>query len=122
MRGARTVVTLTLTALVAGVIAYAFILRGAGPGEAVRVEGQRVIVENRTGLAWRGVSVTINAYYRATAETLEPGGRLETPVANLQTGLGQRFNPAREHVTRVEVRATDASGAPVVIDWNEKGK
>ena len=36
------------------------------------------------------------------------------------TGLGQRFNTARERVTSVEVRATDATGKPVALDWDEK--
>jgi hypothetical protein len=36
------------------------------------------------------------------------------------TGLGRRFDVSAEHVTRVEVRATDAAGAPVAVDWDEK--
>ena len=47
-------------------------------------------------------------------------GRLEAPLASFETGFGQRFNTAREHVARVEVRATDASGKPVALDWDEK--
>jgi hypothetical protein len=119
--GARTVVTLTLTALPGAVIA--FVLRGhqtAGP--PIRIDGARVVVENRTGKVWKDVNVTINAYYRVRTPSPDPGGRLETPVTGLETGLGQRFNPAREHVTHVEVRATDASGASVTIDWDENGK
>jgi hypothetical protein len=120
MRGARTVVTLTLTALVATAIAFFLRSGGGSAAEPIRVEGARVVVENHTGQAWSGVSVTINAYYRVRTPSIDPGGRLETPLANLETGLGQRFNPAREKVTRVEVRATDASGKPVAIDWDEK--
>ena len=117
---ARTVVTLSLTALVA--TAIAFVLRsGGGPrGEPIRVEGARIVVENQSAHAWSGVNVTINAYYRVRTPSIDPGGRLETPLANLETGLGQRFNPARERVTHVEVRATDASGKPVAIDWDDK--
>jgi hypothetical protein len=120
----RTVVTLALTALVAGVIAVALSSHWSGPpaGAPIRVEGQRVIVENRTAQEWQGVSVTINAYYRATKPAVEPGGRLELPLANLETWLGHRFDVAREHVSRVEVRATDASGKPVSIDWGETGR
>jgi len=116
----RTLVTLTLTALVAGAIAFAMRSGSHAPFAPIRIEGQRLVVENRTGQAWHGVNVTINAYYRATAQTIDPGGRLEAPLANLETGLGHRFNPAREHVMRVEVRATDASGQPVSFDWDEK--
>jgi hypothetical protein len=120
MRGARTVVTLTLTALVATVIAFVMRSGRGAQEDPIRIEGTRVVVENQTRQAWRDVNVTINAYYRVRAPSLDPGGRLETPLANLETGLGQRFNPAREHVMRVEVRATDTSGKPVAIDWDEK--
>jgi hypothetical protein len=34
--------------------------------------------------------------------------------------LGQRFNTARETVRHVEVRATDAAGKPVALDWDDK--
>jgi len=120
----RTVVTLTLTAVVAGVIAVALRSHWSGPPARapILVEGQRVVVENQTAREWRGVSVTINAYYRATKPAIEPGGRLELPLANLETWLGHRFDVGREHVSRVEVRATDASGKPVSIDWGETGR
>jgi len=120
MRGVRTVVTLSLTAIVAAGIAWWLGSGGRSAGEPIRLEGARVVVENQTGQEWRDVNVTINAYYRVRAQSIDAGGRLETPVVNLETGLGQRFNPAREHVMRVEVRATDASGKPVALDWDEK--
>jgi hypothetical protein len=47
------------------------------------------------------------------------GGRLEAPLSGFMTGLGQRFNTMKEHISRVEVRATDASGNPVALDWDE---
>jgi len=120
----RTLATLTLTALVAGVIAVALKSHWSErpAGEPIRVESQRVIVENQTARAWQGVSVTINAYYRATKPALEPGGRLDLPLPNLETWLGHRFDVAREHVSRVEVHATDASGKPVSIDWGDTGR
>lgn len=119
-RRARTLVTLTLTALVAAAIAWLLRSGGGASGESIRIEGARVVVENQSGQAWRDVNVTINAYYRVRVQSIDPGGRFETPLANLETGLGQRFDPAREHVTRVEVRATDPSGKPVAIDWEDK--
>jgi hypothetical protein len=86
----------------------------------IRQQGAWLVVENQTKLAWRDVTVTVNAYYRGTSPALPPGGRLEAPLANFETGLGQRFNTAREHVSRVEVRARDAAGQPVALDWDEK--
>jgi hypothetical protein len=118
-RGARTLVTLTLTALVAAAIGWLLRSGGGASGAPIRIEGARVVVENQTAEAWHDVSVTINAYYRVRTQSIDPGGRLETPLASLETGLGQRFNPAREHVARVEVRATDPSGKRVAIDWDD---
>lgn len=86
----------------------------------IRQHGSWLVVENQTRSEWKNVSVTLNAYYRGVAPTLAAGGRLEAPLAGFVTGLGQRFNAAREHVSRVEVRASDASGHPVALDWDEK--
>jgi hypothetical protein len=86
----------------------------------IRQRGAWLVIENQTKLPWKDVSVTLNAYYRGVSPALAAGGRLEAPLANFVTGLGQRFNTAREHIGRVEVRATDAAGNPVVLDWDEK--
>jgi len=86
----------------------------------IRQRGAWLVVENQTPAAWTNVTVTLNAYYRGASPTLAAGGRLEAPLANFVTGLGQRFNTAREHISRVEVRATDAAGKPVALDWDEK--
>jgi hypothetical protein len=86
----------------------------------IHQRGAWLVIENQTASAWKDVTVTLNAYYRGASPTLAAGGRLEAPLANFVTGLGQRFNAAREHISRVEVRATDAAGQPVVLDWDEK--
>ena len=86
----------------------------------IRQRGAWLVVENQTTSEWKNVSVTLNAYYRGVSPALAAGGRLEAPLANFVTGLGQRFNTAREHISRVEVRATDAAGKPVALDWDEK--
>ena len=86
----------------------------------IRQRGAWLVVENQTSTEWKNVSVTLNAYYRGVSPALAAGGRLEAPLSNFVTGLGQRFNTAREHISRVEVRATDAAGKPVALDWDEK--
>jgi hypothetical protein len=107
-----------------GVLAVAALLLGAAGCHTefppIRQRGAWLVVENQTASGWKDVSVTLNAYYRGTSPALAAGGRLEAPLANFVTGLGQRFNAAREHISRVEVRATDAAGQPVVLDWDEK--
>jgi hypothetical protein len=86
----------------------------------IRQRGAWLVIENQTKSDWKDVSVTLNAYYRGVSPSVAAGGRLEAPLANFVTGFGQRFNPAREHIARVEVRGTDAAGKPVVLDWDEK--
>jgi len=86
----------------------------------IRQQGAWIVVENQTKQAWRNVTVTINSYYRGGSAELAAGGRLEAPLSSFETGFGQRFNTAREHVARVEVRATDAFGKPVALDWDDK--
>jgi hypothetical protein len=106
--------------VLAGLAAVA-LLAGCRPElPPIRQHGTWLVVENQTAAPWTNVSVTVNAYYRGVSPKLSAGGRLEAPLASFVTGLGQRFDTAREHVSRVEVRATDASGNPVVLDWDEK--
>jgi hypothetical protein len=62
----------------------------------------------------------VNAYYKGVAPRVAPGGRLEAPLGGFVTGLGQRFDTSRERVWRVEVRATDAGGQAVALEWDEK--
>lgn len=112
MRGVGAVLGLAVLLALAGC--------GRGADPPIRLNGAWLVVENQTKMEWRDVSVTVNAYYKGVAPRVAPGGRLEAPLAGFVSGLGQRFDPAREHVSRVEVRATDVAGQPVALDWDEK--
>ena len=85
----------------------------------IRQRGAWLVIENQTRSPWTNVTVTLNAYYRGVSPAVSAGGRLEAPLASFVTGFGQRFNTTREHISRVEVRATDGSGQPVTLDWDE---
>ena len=104
------------------VIVFALGLTACGRDQLppIRQRGAWLVVENQSKSPWTNVSVTLNAYYRGVSPTLAAGGRLEAPLGGFVTGLGQRFNAAREHIGHVEVRATDAAGNPVALDWDEK--
>ena len=86
----------------------------------IRVNGRTLVVENQTKHEWRNVTVTLNGYYRGSASSLAPGAELDAGLSNFVTGLGQKFDPTREMVHTVEVRATDASGQPVSVDWSDR--
>jgi hypothetical protein len=116
---ARSKFTFGLTALAGVVVAFTLMRRGVDT-PPIWQHGGRLVIENQSQTAWENVSVTVNAYYRGVAPRVAPGGRLEAPLASFVTGLGQRFDTAREHVSRVEVRATDSAGNPVALDWDEQ--
>jgi hypothetical protein len=107
-----------LRVLPLGAVALAAACRAELP--PIRQSGTWLVVENQTKSPWQDVRVTVNHYYRGVSPRVEAGARLEAPMANFVTGLGQRFNTAREHISHVEVRATDAAGKPVALDWDEK--
>jgi hypothetical protein len=115
----RSKLTYVLTGVVAVIVSF-FLMRGGEEGPAIWQNGGRLVIENQSKMEWRDVSVTVNAHYRGVAPRVAAGSRLEAPLAGFVTGLGQRFDTAREHVTRVEVRATDAAGKPVALNWDEQ--
>jgi len=105
---------------VAGALAMLAVLaacrRDAEP--PIRLNGEWLVIENQSKMEWRDVSVVVNGYYKGLAPRVAPGGRLEAPLSGFVTGLGRRFDVTAERVSRVEVRATDAAGAPVAVDWD----
>ena len=116
----RTVPILLTAAAGLSIVGWLLFARGDGVElPPIRQRGAWLVVENQTKSPWRDVTVTVNSYYRGVSPALSAGGRLEAPLASFVTGLGQRFNTAREHIRRVEVRATDGSGSPVALDWDE---
>jgi hypothetical protein len=73
-------------------------------------------VYNDSGEAWRGVEIWVNDHFRITRESIEPGERFVAPLETFTAGFGQRFDPA-QHVSGIEVTATDAAGNPVRLVW-----
>ena len=109
---------LRVVALAGLVVPMAVAACGRSEEPPIRLNGAWLVIENQSKIEWRDVSVTVNAYYKGVAPRVAPGGRLEAPLNGFVTGFGQRFNPVRETVTHVEVRATDAAGKPVALDWD----
>lgn len=102
-------------ALLAVVAALA--LACSTPRDPIVVDEGRVIVENMTGSEWRDVRVVVNDHFGGGVSSLAPGGRLDAPLSDFQTGLGQKFDRGRQSVFKVEVTATDASGQRVSLAW-----
>lgn len=89
----------------------------SAPRDAITVDEGMISVENQTDGEWRNVRITVNDHFSGGAPALLPGGRLNAPLSQFQTGLGQKFDRARQSVYKIEVTATGADGKPVTLTW-----
>jgi hypothetical protein len=90
------------------------------PQDPIVVNEGQVIVVNLTPVEWRNVRITVNDHFSGGVASLAAGGRLNAPLAQFQTGLGQKFDRGRQSVFKVEVAATDADGKPVTLKWGSE--
>ena len=102
-------------ALALGLLLLAACSGRPGP---ITVADNVVSVQNQTTRDWRNVVVTVNDHFRGGAATLPAGSRLAAPLSKFQTAFGQQFDVARQHVSKVVVTATDASGEPVELTFD----
>ena len=49
--------------------------------------------------------MTVNDHFSGGVDVLQPGGRLNAPLSQFQTGFGQKFDRGRQSVFKVEVTA-----------------
>ena len=87
------------------------------PKDPILVDEGMIVVENLTSREWRNVKVTVNDHFTGGSPVLLPGGRLNAPLSQFQTGLGQKFDRGRQSVYKVEVTATEPDGTPVSLKW-----
>lgn len=88
---------------------------GGLPPEPIRLDGNLLTVDNRTGTAWSDVEIWLNYYYRVTTKTIPAGGRFQAPLDAFTEGRGTRFNFARAQIRDVRVKATLPDGTPMEI-------
>jgi hypothetical protein len=110
----RTAAALLVAALVVALAACS----GEEPRPIV-VAQDRVSVINMTGAAWTDVDVWLNDHYRAQAQGLLPGQRLDVPIGVFIAGWGQRFDPRKQSPFGVEVDAKGSDGKPVRLTWGK---
>jgi hypothetical protein len=93
--------------------------------DPITVEGGTIAVQNRTSRDWRNVVITVNDHFHGGTPMLAAGGRLSAPASQFATAHGQRFDRGRQSVYKIDVKATDAAGEAVRLDWtarNYKGR
>jgi hypothetical protein len=87
--------------------------------EPIVVEEGSVTIQNLTDSDWKGVRITVNDYFNGGVPSLAAGQRMNAPLSQFQSGLGQRYDRTRMSPYKVEVTATDARGNPVKLIWGE---
>jgi hypothetical protein len=83
--------------------------------DPLQLDGNRLIVNNRTKTNWNHVEILVNHYYRIVVPTILAGQRLDAPLDQFMEGYGRRFDFARQQITDVRLSATLPSGEPVNI-------
>ena len=91
--------------------------------DPLQLDGNRLIVNNRTTNDWHHVEILVNHYYRIVVPTMLAGQRLDAPLDQFMEGYGRRFNFARQQINDVRLSAALPSGEPVDLrmDFHASG-
>ena len=101
-------------------VLLALLLWAAGcsaPPDPITVAENSIVVLNATRRDWKNVRVTVNDHFAGGVPVLAAGGRMNAPLSQFVTGFGQRYDPSRQVVYKVEVAATDERGGAVSLHW-----
>lgn len=88
---------------------------GGPPEEPLKLDGDRLTVDNRTGTEWSNVEIWLNTYYRVTVPSIPANGRFQTTLDNFVAGYGQRFDFRRIQIHDLRLTAKLANGSPLEI-------
>ncbi|MDQ3487767.1 MAG: hypothetical protein M3468_08545 [Acidobacteriota bacterium] len=108
----------------AAVLALASLALVAGcsePPPPVSVSEGMVTVLNQTDQDWKQVLITVNDHYQGVVPTLKAEGRANAPLAQFNTGHGQRW-PQGTYVKTIDVTAKAADGTDVKLSWGREEK
>jgi hypothetical protein len=86
------------------------------PPPPITVGDGMVTVHNQTAQDWSNVLITVNDHFRGSVKELKADGRMNAPVSQMTTGLGQRWVRGTS-VRKVHVKAEHADGTPVELTW-----
>jgi hypothetical protein len=98
-------------------IALVLVAGCSAPPDPITVAETGIVVRNATSRDWKNVRVTVNDHFTGGVPVLAAGGRMNAPLSQFVTGFGQRYDPLRQVVYKVEVTATDAKGEAVNLQW-----
>jgi len=108
-----------LHALVASAfgVAIAAVVSGCSPPpiEPLKLDGNTLTVDNRSGSDWKNVEIWLNTYYRIKTDSIPANGRFQAPLDAFVAGFGQRFEFRRMQVKDLRLNATLPDGKPIEI-------
>jgi hypothetical protein len=108
----------------AAVLALVSLVLAAGcsePPPPVSVSEGMVTVLNQTEQDWKDVLITVNDHFRGVVPTLKAQGRANAPLAQFDTGHGQRWRQGT-YVKTIDVKAKAADGSEVTLSWGREEK
>ena len=85
------------------------------PIEPLKLDGNMLTVDNRSSKEWKDVQIWLNTYYRLTAASIPPNGRLQAPLDTFVAGYGQRFQFRRMQIRDLRLTAKLPDGSPIEI-------
>ena len=88
---------------------------GGPPVEPLKLDGNMLTVDNRSGDEWKNVEIWLNTYYRLTRSSIQPNERFQAPLDTFVAGFGQRFEFRRMQIRDLRLTATLPSGKPIEI-------
>ena len=83
------------------------------PIDPLRLDGSRLIVNNRTPDSWNDVEIKINRQYRVVVPQILAGQRFDAPLEAFLDVYGNHFRYAHQQVKDVRLTAKLPSGQPV---------
>lgn len=83
--------------------------------EPLRLEGNRLTVDNHTRQDWSDVVIRVNTYYQVTVPSIPAGGRFQAGLDSFTAGFGQRFDFHRMQIHDVRLMAKLPDGSPVEV-------
>jgi hypothetical protein len=85
------------------------------PVEPLKLDGNMLTVDNRSGDDWNKVEIWLNTYYRVKTDKIPAKGRFQAPLDVFVAGFGQRFEFRRMPIRDLRLTATLPDGKPIEI-------
>jgi len=88
---------------------------GETPREPLRLEGNRLTVDNQSSQDWHDVQIYLNTYYRVTTSTIPARSVFQAPLDVFVAGFGQRFDLRRMPIRSLKLTAKRPDGQPMEV-------